>query len=228
MKAFYAITPAGRWKLIALLSGILVILVLTGLIADYKLSRIHHSFSSIYTDRLIPATEIYFISDHLYEKRLLLDEQISADGLQTQEFLASMQRRDDLIDSILVEYEKTYFVNEESRCVKDLKQNLSAYKTSEKEIILLLRDRSYTKARELFDTQSRQEFHQVVERLHYLTRIQSSVGKELMAGSNADFASTSILSYLRAGLSIAIGLIIFFFARASSVTSKVNQKFHLN
>lgn len=229
MKAFYSLTASGRWKFISLLSGILVMLILTGLFEDYKLERIHQSFSSIYTDRLVPATDIYFISDHLYEKRLLMDDQFSRNTCQERDLTLTVNNLNRSIDSLLFEYEKTYFVNEESRHVQRLKEELSVYEETERRVIRLLEKGAFAEARQLFELKGRQEFHLIIQNLHSLARIQSTVGKELVKTSNADFASTHILSYFRVALAIIIGLIIFFFARASTVASKIShENYHLN
>lgn len=227
MKRLYNMTQADRWKLILLLSAILVIIITTGMVERYKLDRIHSGFSSIYSDRLIPATDIYYISDHLYEKRFLLDEFL-AENPCLPGFEKRFHKRNAAIDSLLRGYEKTYLVKEESKYLLHLKKDLADYGQIEERVVNLTVDGFKVEAKNLFEGKGREEFNDIIQNLHHLASIQSTVGKELIMKSNADFASTNLLSYLRYSVSMIIGLAIMVLVQASRVVRQPHQKFNLN
>lgn len=227
MKRLYNMTQADRWKLILLLSAILVIIITTGMVERYKLDRIHSGFSSIYSDRLIPATDIYYISDHLYEKRFLLDEFL-AGSADISGFEKRFEKRNFSIDSLLSRYEKTYLVKEESKYLFHLKKDLADYGQIEEKVVDLTVEGFGAEAKKLFEGKGRDEFHEIIQNLHHLAGIQSTVGKELIMKSNADFASTNLLSYLRYSISMIIGIAIMVLVQASRVVRQPHQKFNLN
>ena len=57
-----------------LLGGIMVVILLSALVSRMSLDNIDHSLSSIYQDRLVPTVDMVYLSEHLYSKRLLLEQ----------------------------------------------------------------------------------------------------------------------------------------------------------
>ncbi len=226
MKRLYSLTQADRWKIIFLMSTILVIFIITGLVERYKLDRIHTDFSSIYSDRLLPATDIHYISDNLYENRLLLDEWLSAGG--EQPFGESFAQRNFAIDSLIKGYEKTYLVKEEILYLQDLKIRLAGYRKIQNQILASANTGAQEKAKQLFEYDGRREFNAIMQNLHHLAAIQPAVGRELIKNSSADFASTNLLAYLRYGVSLLIGMAIMFLIKTSKMMQQPHQKFNLN
>src|SRR5688500_17550119 len=116
MKWVYRIQNRTRMALMFLV----VVLVLLGcsFLEKIFITDLSHSVSSIYKDRLIPATELFHINDLMHERRLLLvkleHQPANRDAIGQQ--LAHHHSR---IDSILHEYEKTFLVAEESQILVD-------------------------------------------------------------------------------------------------------------
>lgn len=61
-------------KAALLLFGMMVLLLLHHISGRKHFSDVNASVASIYNDRLVPATYLFHISEHLYENRLLIEE----------------------------------------------------------------------------------------------------------------------------------------------------------
>ena len=202
-------------------------IVLSGLIENHNLYKIHRDFSSMYADRLIPAAEIYFMSEQLYQRQLLL-EALDADPQSNERILQTLRTEDNTIDSLLTAYEKTYLVHDESVYLDQFKQNLDNYMASKDRFLSMIHGQSLDEALDLFEKETRILFETVIADLQLLAKIQPSVGEELINSSNADFASNNLLFYLRFSLTILISLFILLLIRTSGLTNQPQQKFHLN
>lgn len=227
MKELYSLNPKIRWRLIIILSTFMGVIVLSGLIENHNLQRIHRDFSSMYTDRLIPAAEIYFISEHLYQKRLLL-EGFDSGPIPKSTVLGRIDEGNETVDSLITAFENTYLVHQESIFLDNLKRDLDRYFSSEKKIIQLISEDLPEEAMGIFETETRDLFGKVILDLQLLAKIQPSVGKQLIQSSNADFASNNILLYLRIALTLIIGLFILILIRTSGLLHQPHQKFRMN
>src|SRR5690606_28040771 len=87
-----------------------------------SLRNVRESFSSIYNDRLMPATYIFSISDHLYQNRLLMQANEHNPMLQEE-----LKMHDEMIAALIRDYETTYLTDEESKQWASFKEHLYAY-----------------------------------------------------------------------------------------------------
>lgn len=110
MKRFFQIKT--KFKVCCLFIVIIVLVLLNNLRERRNITRLEHSISSIYQDRLLPATYLYGIANHLYEQRL-----IGADG------------HPQAIDSLVTIYESTYLTPDEKKQWRSFKQHLGQYRT---------------------------------------------------------------------------------------------------
>lgn len=208
-----------RNRLTVYLSIAIAVIAFTAYMEYRALEKIHQNLLSIYSDRLIPATEMFYISDHLYENRLGLEDYFAGSQPLTPE--VSHESRNQAIDSIIVEFEKTYIVSDESRYLDNFKQHYREYLPLEDSILSYIGSGKDTRAREIFNGESRVQFNEMVTALHQLTRVQSNVGEQLLKDADLDYASTSMLSYLRLAAVIVIALLIISMLRQSE-SSKPN------
>ena len=227
MKWVFAIQQ--KYKVALLLGCILCIVILTTIVERINMGDINRSFTSIYNDRLIPATEMFYLSENLYNKRMLMEKfLLSPEENQTEKLRKKLDMYNQSIDSLIVEYEKTYLVDNESRYLAAFKNKISDYAQVEQSILELSRNGSREAALEIFEDRGILLFQSTMKNLHQLTQIQSTVGKELIAHSQSTIASTNILSHLQIALAFIICIIIQILLLTSKVINQKKQPYHLN
>ena len=184
----WAFQVKDKMKVAGLLMAIIVIIALGHISGRQNYSDLGNSISSIYEDRLLPATYIYQINEHMYQKRLL-DEQ---EGL-TPALLTKEHRVHDLaIATLIKNYETTFLTAKEKEQWKLFKTNLHQY--------LLTDNLSTAKNREHY-------FTQTINNLHELSNIQVGEGRHLRTNSAAIINGTVIASYLEICLLVVLGIV---------------------
>lgn len=227
MKWIFAIQQ--KHKVALLLGGILCIVVLSTILVRMNMKDINRSFTSIYNDRLIPATEFFYISENMYSRRLLIEKfLLFHHKYQTDDLREKLNGYNHAIDSLIIEYEKTYLVHNESQYLSDFKNKIQEYAEVEQSIIALSENGANEAGLDLFEEKGTALFQNTIQDLHQLTQIQSSVGKELIAHSQSAMASTNILSHLQVALAFIIFVIIQIILLTSKAIHKQKQPFHLN
>ncbi len=109
MKSFFRIKT--KFKVCCLFIVIIVLVLLNNLRERKSINRLDHSISAIYQDRLLPATYLYGIANHLYEQRLM-----GSDGHPAA------------IDSLVTVYERTYLTPDEKKQWVSFKEHLARYR----------------------------------------------------------------------------------------------------
>lgn len=224
MKTLYNITLTHRIKLATILSVFMVIMIVIDYWQTQKIQKIHNNFSSIYSDRLVPATELHFIANQLYDKQMLFG-QVNSTQQPSKELLEQIKSKNTLIDSLLYEYEKTYFVAKEHQYLTHFKQNLSNQKSLENKILVM--DKSEVLSQEIQNKQ-RKLFLTLTNDLNDLAKVQTTVGQELIYESNLQFAGSQLIFNLRMILIIIVGVFAFVLAKSVKINKNTNQPFHLN
>lgn len=206
---------------------LLVTIILTSLVEKQNLKIIDQSFSSIFADRLIPATDIFFITDQLYERRLQLQSFLLApEGAKAH--TPELKGENNFIDSLLNKYEDTYLVENEVVCLKGLLEKWEQYKTQEETILTLAGDNQQAEAIALFNATENNLFKSMIMDLHLLTKIQSQVGQDLTQVSKSNISSSNSIFDLQFGITIIIALVCNGFLFARKVMQQPFQKFNLN
>ncbi len=179
---------AGFALLILLLMMVMVIFA-----HKNNLSKLQHSLTSIYSDRLVAENYLYKLSHEIYKKKLHLDES----G-------AIFSERNDSIERIIHQYDKTLLTKDESSQLASLKSHLKVSDSIEDQI------ENSSSAREIDSLQIRlgSQYDIILADLNGLTSIQLSEGQKLIAESNRIVASDNITSRLEMGLLIIFGLLI--------------------
>ncbi|MEQ8243947.1 MCP four helix bundle domain-containing protein [Fulvivirga sp.] len=224
MKTLYNITLTHRIKLAAILSVFMIIMIVIDYWQTQKIQKIHTNFSSIYSDRLVPATELHFLANQLYDKQMLFG-QVNNTQQPNNELLAQIKSKNSLIDSLLHEYEKTYFVAKEHQYLTHFKQTLSNQKSLENDIMLM--DKGEVLPQEIKNKQ-RALFLALTSDLNDLAKVQTTVGQELIYESNLQFAGSQLIFNLRMILIIIVGVFAFVLAKSVKINKNINQPFHLN
>jgi uncharacterized membrane protein SpoIIM required for sporulation len=183
------------------LTGIIIVILLSNLSERNSFSNLDNSMSSIYNDRLKPAAYIYDITNNLYQKRLLQDGNTAH---QPQELKQLMQQHNADIALLMKKYETTYLTEEEKKQWLAFKTHLQEYNTIENQwLTLTLSDA--TAAMAMHDNIDK-HFNLTLDNLNSLNKIQVGEGNNLQQHSRSIVNSTLIISYLEIALLIVLGL----------------------
>lgn len=224
MKFAHSIKQKTRVAL--LLFSIMVCIILVRILEDKNVKELGKSFTSLYNDRLIPATDLFFIAEKLYAKRYALEMHVNVSTADKNKLKYTLANYDKSIDSLLGKYEKTYLVSNEKDYLADLKNKLASTRKVEAGII----------ASTAFTEQSRSSSNSAIEnsfkglfdKLAELTQIQTKVGEELIKESQSNVSGSKIYSSVQFVLAIVIGVLIVSILYTSNVINIKNEKFNLN
>jgi len=213
---------------LAFLLGIICLLVLANIYWERSnITSMNDSFRSIYADRLLPATYVFQLTDHLYQKRLILEHQLHHhDTLEAAEALRQVTIHSHAMDTLIADFEATYLVETEGQLLGAFKQQLGDYNRLEKSLLEAAQLRQpFEKDRAdliaLFDT--------TLSELTQLSQLQIDVGRAMRDDSLRLLASTKVLTMLEAALIVIIALIIQGLVFASrSVSPPIPQRHNLN
>lgn len=228
MKDLFSIKPEKRKRLILLLSLFFALILIAELIENKNLQKIDSDFSSLYEDRLIPASQIYVLSDLLHEKQLIFEH------LNENEFrigsgdLDKIQEENRKINNILAEYETTYLVEEEVEQLANFKTNFKAYQEVETEILYHLENKNFGVAQVLINSKGRKLFNDANSHLNRLAEIQPEIGRELLADYRSSFGSSSLLYYFKIAITLLFGVFVLRLLGLVKLVSQPKQKFELN
>lgn len=224
-----------KLKAALLLGGIMAVIILGTLVTRSNMEGINKSFSSIYQDRLIPATTIIYITENLYGKRLSLEKfLLSSETGAFHEISGQLTNHDKHIDSLIRAFEKTYLVADEAKSLEAFKNRVEEYILLEKMILNMYASGNAASGKALFEGAGASTFHSTINNLNELTTIQSNVGQALMKESKSDMASFDLISILQISLAVIIGLMVLVLIQSSKISNKPKVKhkgpssFHLN
>lgn len=218
-----------KLKASLLLGGIMVMILLSALISRSSLDTIDHSLSSIYQDRLVPTVDIVYLSEHLYSKRLLLEQGLEKNAPTEWSALGrQLLVHNHKIDSLLAEFQQTELVDEEVKALNSLKTSTKAYILLEQKVVKLASASPTGEGKLLFQTEGTPLFQQSIHQLSELTKIQSTVGKKLIKDSHTETYYCNLLSTLQIIITIIIGTIVVSLVVNSKIIRQDSQPFHLN
>lgn len=200
-----------------LLAIILLAVLVKNMVEQSNVTELGSSFSSVYEDRLLVESYIYRLSDHLYQKKLIIDQCSHTEN--HAELRKKIEEHNKAIHALIQNYEKTKLTNQESVFFLALKKNIEEMNVLEAQYIEL------NSGQKLLDRQ----FDLASGTLHKLSGIQVSEGKTMADQSKKIVAGSSMLSQFELALVVVIGLIIQALIFASrSITRAIPQKPSLN
>ncbi len=214
-------------RLAIVLAIMMLFIILFSLMESYNVSAISKSFNSIYEDRLIPAVDLYAISDHIHTKRNKLVTFLFTGKISREEISHALSSSNQQLDSLISKYENTYLVKAETNHLQNLKKNL---KTFERDELLLINAATENKelAKILYLNTTVQLYDELDKDLIELTRVQSEIGKELLAESVKSQLSSDFISRLQIIIAIILGLIIMILILTDKQVVLKQEKFNLN
>lgn len=192
------------FRLAALLLVITLSIVASKLAEDHFVESLRKDCSSLFSDRLMPATTLFHLSDAIYQKRdvllhILRDKSSSA----SKESLYRLGQHDATIEHHIATIEKTFLVDDETRLLRELRASRQRYAQIESSLLV-----RHEKGESVEDTaEIRAAFDELRAELLHLTRVQESVGQELKSETLASATSVTTLLYFQLGIAFALGLL---------------------
>jgi len=219
----FAFSLKNKLKVAFLLFCIMCCTLLIRFLEDKSVSKINESFISMYNDRLVPATDLYFIAENLYHKNDIIQNAL-ADDEQLLKSVSRIDKHNRKIDSVVNKFELTLLVKQEKTFLEDLKKALKTQREIERKILGL----SVDNAKETYKVIGRSTSAQTLNKLSALIKIQSKVGDELIKDSKIFVSGTKIYSTFQGILAVIIGIMIVSIISASNIVKIQNDKFNLN
>jgi hypothetical protein len=218
-------------RIAALLFAVMTCSILIRFLEDQSVKSMNESFVSMYNDRLIPATDLFYIAENANAKKSLLEEALYSSEQQSGDQVSLTEKLNSsnaTIDSLMRKYKKTLLVKQEKAKLIELRQRLSDNVQAENNILTLLKNRNLTSARKLYENKGRASADLAIQKLSELMAIQKQVGQELIKDSAFMVSGSKIYSALQVALAIVIGILIVGIIFTSNVVKINNDKFNLN
>lgn len=218
-----------KTKVALLLFCIMICLILVRILEDKSIKQMSESFASLYNDRLIPATDLFFIAEKLNLKKDLIEAYINNDLVLADQntINKNLLAHNESIDSLLLKYEKTFLVTPEKKHLVELKSNILASRIIEKNITSNLQIKE-TLTKQSISTLLNDSYKEIFNKLSELTQIQSKIGDELIKSSKSIVSGTNLYSTIQFVLAIIIGVLIVSILFTSNVINIKNENFNLN
>ncbi len=226
----FAFSLKNKLKIAFLLFCIMCCTLLIRFLEDKSVEKINNSFISMYNDRLVPSTDLYFIAENLYAKNTTLQNLLifASEAVNPLHTLERLNLYNQSIDSLINKYELTLLVKEEKTYLTDLKNALVVQRSLEENIIRAGTNGGIQVARQLYENTGRQASAQSLHKLSDLIKIQSTIGDKLIKDSKVLVSGTKIYSAVQVMLAVAIGILIVGIVAASNLVKIEKNKFNLN
>lgn len=206
---------------------LLVMLVILGssVVERRLMSKVTTSVSSLYQDRLLPATGLFELNNLLYAKQQLLATHGAAPAGARQYLLGQLGVHNQQLDILIRQHQATYLVREEKQVLQAFQTRLNRYNALEAQ--LLGTDAPPTAAQTAEAARQGQRLH---AELSQLNQIQQRVGQQLSQSSLATEGSSQLISNLTIALLVVFTLAIQHALLTSRhpLVPKNIQNFHLN
>lgn len=217
-----------KFKVILLLTILIILIGLTNYIEQKNIEHMDESFTSIYYDRLVPATEIFHLTENLFNKRIILQPFVNtaqpipdADKIQLEKYHSTINER-------ISRFEKTFLVKNESSALSTFKARVAACRQVEKEIVDHLAAKRNAEAQALYHNQFQPRFSEILKNLEELSMIQTTVGMDMLKESKTTISNSDLVLTLQVITAVILGLIVHGLILASRVADVSDKNFHLN
>ncbi|MCX2451988.1 MCP four helix bundle domain-containing protein [Pedobacter sp. PLR] len=229
MKVAYSLKQ--KMKIATFLFAIMACMILIRFLEDKSVKSMNESFVSMYNDRLVPATDLFYIAENIFAKKLTLDSFLysgNPDKKDVDLLKRQFQQFNTTIDSLMKKYEKTFLVKQEKEELKELKIRLIGSIAAEQHVISLTDSHSILDGRKLYETVGRATSRRTLQQLTELMTIQTQVGQELIQSSESMVSRSKLYSTLQIALAVLIGILVVGIISASNVVQVKNDKFNMN
>jgi predicted nucleic acid-binding protein len=227
MKIAYSIKQ--KAKIALLLFLVMACTILIRILEDESIKSINKSFTSMYNDRLIPATDLFVVAEKVSSKMLLMEDALYISRDFNLPVLSQQTARfNHAIDSLIKKYESTYLVGKERELLSELKTLLIFNKNLESRILNSSSAKDLANAKKLYQSKGKASSVKILRKLSNLITLQSKVGQDLVKDSGFLFSGSKIYSALQIALAIVIGILICGIVFTSNVADIRNEKYKMN
>ncbi|WP_316747171.1 MCP four helix bundle domain-containing protein [Pedobacter gandavensis] len=229
MKVAYSLKQ--KMKIATFLFAIMACTILIRILEDKSVKSMNESFVSMYNDRLVPATDLFYIAENIFAKKLTLDSFLYSGNPEKKDvnlLKTQFANFNTTIDSLMKKYEKTFLVKQEKEELKELKIRLIGSMAAEQHVISLTESHSIEDGRKLYETVGRATSRRTLQQLTELMTIQTQVGQELIQSSESMVSRSKTYSSLQIALAVLIGILVVGIISASNVVQVSNDKFNMN
>lgn len=223
----WAYSINNKMKAAFLLTFVLLAIISKNILERNNISILKGNITSIVEDRLIPSNYIYQISNHLYQKKLIIGKlKTTNESCNLTLLQKEVQNHNQEIEKILIDFKKTYLVNNESHYLFDFENNIKDYNYLENEVFI----NPETIVNDLhFAALMNEKFDKIIIDLNELIKIQTFEGNFIEHYTQEVLANNKMLAQLEFSLLIIIVFAIQILIFASKTnTPKFNQQHHLN
>lgn len=201
MKWIYAVGQKSKAALI--LSLVFVFIIAKNWLDKKNVLELGSSFSSVYEDRLLAESYIYKISDHLYQKKIMLDNCTFPEN--NRQLQTRLHQYNASINQLILNYENTHLTPTELTFFKKLKHTIFKIRTLEANYFQAKKQGLQT---DNIHLHMDQEYTRAAGNLHQLSGIQVAEGKLLNDKSKRIIAGSNLLTQFELALLIGIGIVI--------------------
>lgn len=191
-------------RLAALLLVITMSIVASKIAEDHFVESLQEDCSSLFADRLMPATTLFHLSDAIHQKRNVLTQILRQEpGAASKASLYQLGQFDATIENHITTIEKTFLVDDETRLLRELRASLQSYAAIERKLLVRHEKGEAVEGAALLQP----AFDELRAELLNLTKVQESVGQELKSETLASATSVTTLLYFQLGVAFALGLL---------------------
>lgn len=225
----FAYSVRQKMKIAMLLFGIMACTILIRILEDKSVKNMNASFLSMYNDRLVPATDFFYMAEQIHAKSYILE-----DGLMNSAVFQSDSIRNELaghnviLDSLITKYGKTLLVKQEKQGLDVLKNILVQSSEIEESILQMVQRHSVAAGKALYHSRGRTIYRESIQKLTELIGVQTQVGQELIEDSAFMVSGSKIYSSMQIALAVLIGILIVAIVFTSNVVNISNEKFNQN
>lgn len=226
----FAYSVKQKMKIAVLLFCIMACTLLIRFLEDKSVKNMNESFVSMYNDRLIPATDLFYVAEKAYLKKSLFEDALYGTGtaLHVPTLTRQLDKLNYSIDFLINKYAKTFLVKQEKAQLEALKKGLIGTIKVEKAILTIAENQGVEAARKLYNSEGRASSTETIKKLSALMSIQKQIGEELIKDSAFMVSGNKLYSGFQVVLAIVIGILIVGIVFTSNVVKITNDKFNLN
>ncbi len=223
----WAIAIQRKIRLAIALAVMMLFIIIFSLIESYNVSRITKSFNSMYEDRLIPAADLYSISEQIHNKRDDLFNYLFTDNGDQKDIGKLIGHTNKKLDTLIKKFENTLLVQDENSHLQRLKENLKNLQRDEL-ILINAAEQNKEVAKKLYLNTTIHLHEELNKNLLKLIDVQTLVGKELLAESVRRQSSSVFISQLQMVITIILGIIIMILIMTGKQVNIKQEKYKLN
>lgn len=217
-----------RHKVAVLLASVMALVLITVVVERKNMNDISQSVASIYNDRLVPASDIFDLTEQFYNKRFLIEKYLETESESVVELRSQLNQHDKEISALVAKYEKTYLVSDESKGIEEIKARIGQYQQLEKKVIALSGSETRSKALLYYKAEAKPVLQAVLIQLSRLSDVQIEVGSELLKKSAGIAAMSRMLLTIQIVLSVVIGMMIVALVNTSRMVASDSTNYNLN